>query len=54
MAKKKAQIELKLEAREPADPETIGVIFDYYRSKGMDKLPDNVIINADKFKSKSK
>ena len=54
MAKKKAQIELKLEAREQAEPESIGVIFDYYRSKGMTELPNNVIINADKFKSKSK
>ena len=51
MAKKKPP-RIELNPREPATPGTIGWIFDYYRSRGADKLPDNVTINSDNFKTK--
>ena len=35
----------------PAQPGTIGAIFDHFRGR---KLPKNFIINANNFKSKSK
>ena len=48
---KQKQSDLILEEKEKATPATIGVIFDYYANKGLDKLPDGIIINANKFKS---
>lgn len=38
-----------IDQREDAPPGTIGWIFDRYRNSG--KLPDNLIINSNNFKS---
>lgn len=52
--KKKPAPRIELNPREPATPGTIGVVFDYYRDLGHDKLPDRVTINSDKFNSQPK
>ena len=49
---RKPKHSLELNPREPANPGTIGWVFDYYRSRGADKLPDNATINSNNFKSK--
>jgi hypothetical protein len=49
---KKQPPRIELNPREPATPGTIGEVFDYYRSQGADKLPDNATINSNNFKSK--
>jgi len=51
---KKQPPRLELNPREPATPGTIGVVFDYWRLRGWDTMPDNVTINCDNFKSKPK
>lgn len=51
MAKKQPP-RIELNPREPATPGTIGWVFDYYRSRGADKLPKNVTINSNNFKSR--
>lgn len=50
MAKKQPP-RIELNPREPANPGTIGWVFDYYRSRG-NKLPDNATINSNNFKSR--
>lgn len=51
MKKRQDKPQMEIQEREPARPGTIGVIFDYYREKGLDRLPEGVIVNADKWKS---
>lgn len=51
---KKQPPRLELNPREPSEPGTIGVVFDYWRLRGCDKLPDRVTINSDKFNSQPK
>lgn len=36
------------------EPGTIGHVFDFFRDRGHDKLPDLVTINSDKFNSQPK
>jgi hypothetical protein len=36
--------------KEPAEPDTIGFIFDYYKNRGYDSLPPNVTVETEPFK----
>lgn len=51
MKKRQDKPRMEMQEREPAEPGTIGVIFDYFRNRGLDRLPDGVIVNANKWKS---
>lgn len=51
---KKQPPRLELKPREPATPGTIGMVFDFYRERGHDRLPDRVTINSDIFKAQPK
>lgn len=51
MKKRQDKPRMEMQEREPAEPGTIGVIFDYFRNRGLDQLPDGVIVSANKWKS---
>lgn len=52
MAKKQQPQQFIITEKEPAEPDTIGFIFDYYKNRGYDSLPPNVTVETEPFKKK--
>lgn len=50
---RKKEPQLVIPQKEPEEKDTIGVIFDYYRSQGYERLPPNVFINVQVFKPRA-
>lgn len=50
MAKKQPSQQFIITEKEPAEPDTIWFIFDYYKNRGYDSLPPNVTVETEPFK----
>ena len=52
MAKKQPSPQFIITEKEPAEPDTIGIVFDYFSERGYETLPKNVTIETEPFKKK--
>jgi hypothetical protein len=50
MAKKQPPQKFIITEKEPAEPDTIGAVFDYFYERGYETLPKNVTIETEPFK----
>lgn len=50
MAKKQPSPQFIITEKEPAEPDTIGIVFDYFSERGYETLPENVTIKCEPVK----